>query len=51
MKDSNKVSEKKSYQKPQLRIVNIRPREVLGSLCNNSVNTGPYPCDESGCAS
>ena len=50
MKATREVTEKKPYQKPELRIVQIRPREVLGSMCHNSSNTGPSDCDIEDCA-
>ena len=50
MKDAKQTSERKPYQKPQLKIVRIRPREVLASECHNSTNTGPNPCDGVSCA-
>ena len=50
MNETRQFSEKKPYQKPELKVVKIRPREVLGNECHNSANTGPSPCDYSTCA-
>ena len=50
MKTTREATEKKPYQKPELKIVKIRPREVLASECHNSVNTGPTICDGVSCA-
>ena len=50
MNETRQFSEKKPYQKPELKVVKFRPREVLGNECHNSANTGPSPCDYSTCA-
>ena len=41
---------KKPYCKPVLKVVKVRPKEVLGSSCHNSSNTGVSPCDFSVCS-
>ncbi len=50
MKDTHANQAKPPYRKPVLKRVKIRPREVLGSSCHNSTNTGPSPCNYSVCA-
>ena len=50
MKDSKSFQLKKTYCKPVLKVVKVRPREVLGSSCNNSANTGVSPCDYAVCS-
>ena len=50
MKDMKSIQLKKPYSKPVLKVVKVRPREVLGSSCSNSSNTGVSPCDYAVCS-
>ena len=50
MKNPKNAEVKKTYAKPELKVVKIRPREVLGTECHNSGNTGPNPCGFSTCS-
>jgi hypothetical protein len=45
MKNTLDTSEKPLYQKPVLKMVKIRPREVLGSGCHSSSTPADMPCD------
>lgn len=53
MKAQNDKQGKQPYRKPVLKAVRVKPREVLGSNCHNSVNNTAYgavfTCDLSGC--
>ena len=44
------IKAKKPYAKPELKVVKVRPREVLGSTCANSPNTAVYPCEFAVCS-
>jgi hypothetical protein len=53
MGDSAKTAERKAYEKPQLRIIELAAEEVLAAGCKLSGGGfafGVAPCPNNGCA-
>jgi hypothetical protein len=46
MKVATQAKLKKPYQRPELKAVKIRPREVLGTGCHSSADLVPEACGD-----